>query len=97
MIGIGHNAAEAFKPYRTVIKGQRIAILSAVDWLEPALVPAWTATDTQAGLAFSIDPARLVAAVGAVRPDVDTLVVFLHWGTEETRVHLDGRRISPTR
>ena len=84
VIGIGHNAAEAFKPYRTVVKGQRIAIVSAVDWLEPALVPAWTATDTQAGLAFSIDPTRLVAAVRAVRPDVDTLVVFLHWGTEET-------------
>jgi len=84
VIGIGHNAAEAFKPYRTVVKGQRIAVLSAVDWLEPALVSGWTATDTQAGLAFSIDRTRLLAAVRAVRPDVDTLVVFLHWGTEET-------------
>ena len=45
---------------------------------------AWSATDTQAGLAFSIDRARLLAAVAAVRPEVDTLVVFLHWGTEET-------------
>ena len=35
-------------------------------------------------MAFSIDRTRLVAAVRAVRPDVDTLVVFLHWGTEET-------------
>ena len=83
--GIGHNAAEAFQPYRTVIKGQRIAILSAVDWLEPGLVDAWSATDTQAGLAFSIDQARLLAAVGAVRPEVDTLVVFLHWGDENTQ------------
>jgi poly-gamma-glutamate capsule biosynthesis protein CapA/YwtB (metallophosphatase superfamily) len=32
VIGIGHNAAEAYKPYRTVVNGQRIAILSAVDW-----------------------------------------------------------------
>jgi poly-gamma-glutamate synthesis protein (capsule biosynthesis protein) len=84
VIGIGHNAAEAFKPYRTVVNGQRIAILGAVDWLEPALVSAWTATDTQPGLAFSIDRTRLVAAIRAVRPEVDTLVVFLHWGTEET-------------
>jgi poly-gamma-glutamate synthesis protein (capsule biosynthesis protein) len=66
--GIGHNAAEAFQPYRTVIKGQRIAILSAVDWLEPGLIPAWSATDTQPGLAFSIDPARLVAAGGCALP-----------------------------
>jgi len=84
VIGIGHNAAEAYKPYRTVVKGQRIAILSAVDWLEPGLVTSWEATETQAGLAFSIDRTRLVAAVRAVRAEVDTLVVFLHWGTEET-------------
>jgi hypothetical protein len=85
VIGIGHNAAEAFQPYRTVIKGQRIAIVSAVDWLEPGLVSAWTATDTQPGLAFSIDPARLIAAVSALRPEVDTLVAFLHWGDENTQ------------
>lgn len=84
VIGIGHNAAEAYRPYRTVVKGQRIAILSALDWLEPDLIPGWSATETQAGVAFSIDRTRLVAAVRAVRPEVDTLVVFLHWGTEET-------------
>jgi poly-gamma-glutamate synthesis protein (capsule biosynthesis protein) len=84
VIGIGHNASEAYRPYRTVIKDQRIAILSALDWLEPALIPAWSATDTQPGVAFSIDRTRLLAAVRAVRPEVDTLVVFLHWGIEET-------------
>ena len=84
VVGIGHDAAEAYRPYRTTIKGQRIAIVSATDWLEPALVPAWSATDTQAGIAFSIDRTRLLSAVQAVRPEVDTLVVFLHWGTEET-------------
>jgi hypothetical protein len=82
--GIGHDAAEAYRPYRTTIKGQRIAILSATDWLEPELVSSWAATDTQPGLAFSIDRTQLLAAVRAVRPEVDTLVVFLHWGTEET-------------
>ena len=84
VIGIGHNAAEAYRPYRTVIKGQRIAILGALDWLEPALIPAWSATETQPGVAFSIDRTRLAAAVRAVRPEVDTLIVFLHWGTELT-------------
>ena len=82
--GLGHDASEAYRPYRTTIKGQRIAILSASDWLEPALVDGWSATDTQAGIAFSIDRTRLLAAVQKVRPEVDTLVVFLHWGTEET-------------
>lgn len=84
VVGIGSNATEAYAPYRTVINGQRIAIFGAVDWLEPGLVSQWTATDTQPGLAFSIDRARLVAGVSAVRPEVDTLVAFMHWGVEET-------------
>jgi hypothetical protein len=84
VVGIGHNAFEAYRPYRTVIKGRRIAIFGALDWLEPALIPRWSATENQPGVAFSIDRTRLVAAVRAVRPQVDTLVVFLHWGTEET-------------
>jgi poly-gamma-glutamate synthesis protein (capsule biosynthesis protein) len=83
-VGIGHNATEAYRPYRTVLHGQRIAIFGAVDWLEPALIPRWSATDRQPGLAFSIDRTRLLAAVGAVRPEVDTLIAFLHWGVEET-------------
>ena len=82
--GIGHDAAEAYRPYRTTIKGQRIAVLSATDWLEPDLVSSWSATETQPGLAFSIDRTRLLTAVRDVRPRVDTLVVFLHWGTEDT-------------
>jgi poly-gamma-glutamate synthesis protein (capsule biosynthesis protein) len=84
VVGIGHNAAEAYRPSETVIKGQRIAILSALAWIEPGLVDEWSATETQPGVAFSIDRTRLVAAVEAARPHVDTLVVFLHWGTEET-------------
>lgn len=84
VVGIGHDAEEAYRPYRTVIRGQRIAIFGAVDWLEPALVSGWTATETQPGLAFSIDPTRLLAAVRAARPAVDTLIVFLHWGIEQT-------------
>jgi poly-gamma-glutamate synthesis protein (capsule biosynthesis protein) len=84
VIGIGHNAAEAYRPYRTTIKGERIGVLSALDWLEPALIPSWSATETQPGVAFSIDRTRLLAAVRAVRPQVDTLVVFLHWGIEQT-------------
>src|SRR4029077_9617653 len=38
VIGIGKNAAEAFTPFRTTVHGQRIAVVSALDWLEPNLV-----------------------------------------------------------
>ena len=84
VLGIGHDAADAYQPHLTTVNGQRIAIFAATDWLEPALVPHWTATDTQPGLAFCIDPTALLGAVSAVRPQVDTVVVFLHWGIETT-------------
>jgi poly-gamma-glutamate synthesis protein (capsule biosynthesis protein) len=84
VVGIGHNASEAFRPYRTVIKGQRIAVFGANDWLEPALIPLWSATETQAGVSFAIDRTRMISAINAVRPQVDTVVVFLHWGVEQT-------------
>ena len=84
VLGLGHDATEAFRPHITSINGQRIAVFAATDWLEPALVSQWAATDTRPGLAFCIDPSRLVSAVSSVRPQVDTVVVFVHWGTETT-------------
>lgn len=82
LIGIGHNATEAYAPHRIDVKGQRIAIIAATQVLDDALISAWTATDAQAGLASAKEVDRLLAAVAAARPDTDTLVVFLHWGIE---------------
>jgi Bacterial capsule synthesis protein PGA_cap len=84
VVGIGHDAAEAYRPYRTVIKDQRIAIFGALDNVEPALIPAWGATDSKPGVALSTERARLLDAITAARPDADTVVVFMHWGTEQT-------------
>ena len=82
LIGIGRNATEAYAPYTATVKGQRIAVIAATQVLDDVLIPAWTATDTQAGLASAKEVERLVAAVTAARPTTDTLVVFLHWGIE---------------
>jgi poly-gamma-glutamate synthesis protein (capsule biosynthesis protein) len=82
VIGIGHNAAEAYAPFRTVIKGQRIAVIGATQVLDDNLIAAWTATDTQGGLASAKDVPRLVAAVQEARATSDTVIVFLHWGVE---------------
>jgi poly-gamma-glutamate synthesis protein (capsule biosynthesis protein) len=84
VLGIGANATEAYQPWITTVKGQRLAFFGATDVLDDWLINAWTATDTQAGLASTKDGAldRLVAGIRAVRPDVDTVVVYLHWGVE---------------
>ena len=83
VIGIGHNAAEAYAPFRTEIKGQRIAVIGATQVLDDNLITAWTATDAQGGLASAKDVPRLVAAVQEARATSDTVVVFLHWGVEQ--------------
>jgi poly-gamma-glutamate capsule biosynthesis protein CapA/YwtB (metallophosphatase superfamily) len=82
VIGIGENEAAALRPYRTIIKGQRIAIIAATDVLDSNLATAWTATPTQPGLASAYDLPALVAAVRAARASADTVIVYLHWGTE---------------
>ena len=96
VVGIGRNAAEAFRPYVATIKGQRVGVLAALDWLEPALKASWSATDARPGVATAFDPRRLVAAVRALRPQVDTVVVFMHWGTEQT-LCADGEQSSLAR
>ncbi len=82
VLGIGKNAAQAFAPYETKINGQRIAIIAATEVIDTNLITAWTATATQPGLASAYQEGELVAAVQRARKDNDTVVVFLHWGTE---------------
>lgn len=82
IVGIGNNAAEAYAPYRATIHGQRIAVIGATQVLGDSHISSWTATDTQAGLASAKEVERLLQAVRDARAISDTVVVFLHWGTE---------------
>jgi hypothetical protein len=82
IIGIGQNAAQAFAPYRATIDGQRIAIIAATQVIDTDLQTAWTATASQPGLASAYSIATLVQAVESARKTADTVVVYLHWGTE---------------
>lgn len=82
VIGIGQDEAAAFRPYRTTIHGQRIAVIAATQVLDSDLQTAWTATPSQPGLASAYDVRALLAAVKQARRTADTVVVYLHWGTE---------------
>jgi poly-gamma-glutamate synthesis protein (capsule biosynthesis protein) len=82
VIGIGANATQAFAPYRATIHGQRIAIIAATQVLDTDLATAWTATKTQPGLASAYQEGELIAAVEGARKTSDTVIVYLHWGTE---------------
>ena len=84
VLGIGADATDAYRPWRTTVRGQRIAVFAATDVLDDWLITAWTATDAQGGLASAKDTslARLLDGIHAVRRSTDTVVVYLHWGAE---------------
>lgn len=84
VIGIGREENAAYAPFRTEIKGQRIAVIAATQVIDSNLVQSWTATATNPGVASAKRVDRLVAAVQQARAEADTVVVFLHWGTEKT-------------
>ena len=84
VLGIGADASDAYRPWRTTVRGQRIAVFAATDVLDDWLITAWTATDAQGGLASAkgTSLARLLDGIRAVRRSTDTVVVYLHWGAE---------------
>ncbi|HEY3941038.1 MAG TPA: CapA family protein [Acidimicrobiales bacterium] len=82
VLGIGQNAAQAFTPYQATIDGERIAIIAATQVIDSDLATSWTATASQPGLASAYDVDDLVTAVESARRTADTVVVYLHWGTE---------------
>ena len=95
IIGIGGDEDEAYRPFVTTVRGQRIAVIGATQVLGESLISAWTATGTQAGLASAKRVDRLVQEVTAARAVADTVVVFLHWGIElETCPSGDQRRLA---
>jgi poly-gamma-glutamate synthesis protein (capsule biosynthesis protein) len=82
ILGIGQNLKDAFTPYEATINGERVGIIAATQVIDTDLQTLWTANGTQAGLASAYDVNALISEVQAVRPTVDTLIVYLHWGTE---------------
>jgi poly-gamma-glutamate synthesis protein (capsule biosynthesis protein) len=92
VVGIGRDAAQAFRPYRVTIKGQRIAIIGATQVLDDNLAVAWTAGDGKPGLASAYQVDTLLAAVRAARRTADTVVVDLHWGKELAPCPIDRQR-----
>jgi len=80
VVGIGVNAAAAWAPYVTTIKGTRIAIIGVSQVAE--LASSWVATSTRPGEAHAIDLSRTLAAVRAAKKQAKIVIVFMHWGTE---------------
>jgi poly-gamma-glutamate synthesis protein (capsule biosynthesis protein) len=79
-IGAGRNAAEAYAPWVTTVRGTRIAFLAMSQIHE--LEYSWAAKENRPGVAMAVDVARAAAAVRAARAAADVVVVYVHWGQE---------------
>ncbi|MEU8058867.1 CapA family protein [Microbispora bryophytorum] len=82
VIGIGANETEAFRPYRRTVNGNRVSIIGATQVLDSQFIQSWTASGGKGGLASAKNEPRLIRAVRQARKNSDTVIVFLHWGTE---------------
>ncbi|MGN9785010.1 CapA family protein [Nonomuraea sp. ZG12] len=82
VVGIGADEAQAYKPYRKTVNGNRVAIIGATQVMDSEFIQAWTATPDQGGLASAKNEARLIKEVRRARKNSDTVIVHLHWGTE---------------
>jgi hypothetical protein len=92
VIGIGHDADDAYAPFRATVHGQRVAIIAASQVIDTPFINTWSASDSQPGIASAKNIDRLLAAVRATRPTSDTIVVFLHWGAEGTHCPTGDQR-----
>lgn len=85
VVGIGKDAAEAYKPFRKMVNGNRVSIIGATQVLDAEFIQSWSATPDKGGLASAKNEERLLQAVRAARKNSDTVIVHLHWGTEMQR------------
>ncbi|HEV8651106.1 MAG TPA: CapA family protein [Actinomycetes bacterium] len=92
VVGIGRDAAQAFRALVLTARGQRIAVVGATQVLDSNLAAAWSAGDGKPGLASAYQVDRLLAAIRAARQAADTVVVFLHWGRELSSCPMSRQR-----
>lgn len=88
VIGIGRDAAQAFRPALTDVGGTAVATLAAsVADQDPTADPTgqWAAAEDRSGVADALDPTRLLAEVRRADRAADVVVAYLHWGVQGQR------------
>ncbi|MBD0736416.1 hypothetical protein BGM09_25205 [Streptomyces sp. CBMA29] len=81
VVGIGADAAQAYRPYTATVNGVRLAVVAASQVYD-ITNENFRATATAPGIASALDRPRLLKAVRDAKAHADVVVVYLHWGTE---------------
>lgn len=95
VVGIGADAAAAYRPARLEVDGTVVATIGAtVAAADPTADPTgqWAATARAPGTADAMDPARLLRTVRRADRSADIVVVYLHWGVQGERCPSDLQR-----
>jgi len=87
--GAGRDADAAYRPQVLQVRGRKVALLAASRVLPSG---TWYAEPGHPGLAQVYEPTRLLAEVRRVRPQVDIVLVYLHWGIERMPVPFQWQR-----
>ncbi|MDI4648392.1 CapA family protein [Cohnella hashimotonis] len=80
-VGAGLNEEEAFRFESVQLNGATVKI-GAVTRFMPTT--AWKATDKKPGVASAYEPDKILAAIRAASKDADYVLIFIHWGVENT-------------
>jgi hypothetical protein len=82
VLGVGRDADQAFRPFRTTIRGTDIAVHVA-STKRDRTANHWSAGDSVPGVAVALHPrGRLLREVARSAELADVVVVYLHWGFE---------------
>lgn len=86
VVGVGRNRAEAFTPYEVTLQGQPFAFLAADASFLESTAPQWQAGVRTPGLAAARGPSRtaLLTAVREAAAEGSSVIVYLHWGEENS-------------
>ena len=84
IIGAGRDEGAAYAPWLTESGGRTLGFIGATQVLDSFALEAWVAGPDRPGLASAKENGidRLLRAVRQADGEVDTVVVFLHWGRE---------------
>jgi poly-gamma-glutamate synthesis protein (capsule biosynthesis protein) len=80
VFGAGRDAASAYAPWVSNVRGTRVAVLGLSQIT--TLASTWGALDDRSGVALTFDVERVRGAVRQARSVADVVVAFLHWGPE---------------
>ncbi|WP_030238350.1 CapA family protein [Streptomyces sp. NRRL S-350] len=81
VVGVGHDAKEAYAPYVTTVRGVKVAVVAASQ-VEDLTNQKWRAGANKPGIASALDVPALVKAVEAAKQQSPVVLVYLHWGDE---------------